>query len=291
MQKSPVVHSPVSWKSGSFTMQRNPLSSLPLLFPFIHSGLLSPLTAAYFTQAAFEQPPTRERSWLLLPTVHPRPPFPHACPGPGQQPRGGCGASAPLCARHSPRPRSLPPPPGSAAAAPSGRTAGGRASGHNSHRSSTKPLRGCRRALAGCRPPPRTPGLLIATTPRTTLPRFQVLARSPTGPQRFLRHRTPRGPTPLPPPRRGVAGPPGPSPRLRQALTLGQRYSGVLGVDGVQDPFIADLGLRDKADLAADVGRPPAHGAGSSVRDTPTPPLPSAPEAGYKQRSKPSSES
>lgn len=256
-------------------MQINPLSSLPLLFLFMHSGLLSPLRSSYFysTQAAFEQPLTRE------PTVSPRPHFPHARPGPGEQPHGGSGAPAPLCPRRSPSPSLT----WAAAAAPSGRMAGGRASGRNSHRS-------CRRALADCRPPPRTPGLLIATMPRTTLPRFQVLARSPTGPQRFLRRRTPRGPAPLPPPRRGVAGPPGPSPRFRQALTLGQGYSGVLGVDGVQDPLIADLGLGDKADLAADVGRPPAHGAGSSVRDTPPPPLPSAPESGHKQRNKRSSE-
>jgi len=42
-------------------------------------------------------------------------------------------------------------------------------------------------------------------------------------------------------------------------LTSGQRHGGVLGVDGVQDPLVADLGLRHQADLAAQIGRPSAH--------------------------------
>lgn len=42
--------------------------------------------------------------------------------------------------------------------------------------------------------------------------------------------------------------------------TFSECDSGVLGVDGVQDPFVADLGLRDEADFAAQVRRPAAHG-------------------------------
>lgn len=41
--------------------------------------------------------------------------------------------------------------------------------------------------------------------------------------------------------------------------TSGQRDRGVLGVDGVQDPFVADLGLRHQADFAAKIRRPSTH--------------------------------
>ena len=51
------------------------------------------------------------------------------------------------------------------------------------------------------------------------------------------------------------------------SVTFSQCDGGVLGVDGVQDPFVADLGLRNEADFAAEVGRPAAHGVfyGSAV--------------------------
>ena len=37
-------------------------------------------------------------------------------------------------------------------------------------------------------------------------------------------------------------------------LTLGEGHSGHLGVDGVEDPLIADLGLGHETDLGAQVG-------------------------------------
>lgn len=43
--------------------------------------------------------------------------------------------------------------------------------------------------------------------------------------------------------------------------TFGERHSGVLGVDGVQDSLIANLGLGDQADFTPDVRRPSAHPA------------------------------
>jgi len=43
------------------------------------------------------------------------------------------------------------------------------------------------------------------------------------------------------------------------SVTFRQSDGGVLRVDGVQDALIADLGLRDEADLAADVRRPATH--------------------------------
>lgn len=53
---------------------------------------------------------------------------------------------------------------------------------------------------------------------------------------------------------------PGAPPRS----TFGEGYSGVLGVDGVEDALVADLRFGDKADLAADVRGAPAHGAAAA---------------------------
>lgn len=118
--------------------------------------------------------------------------------------------------------------------------------------------------------PALLPGPSLASTPAAPGGRPKALSSRPSRPA--LGTRSPLVATRLrrrPPRSRGALGPPGPGPRLRQLLTLGQRHGGVFGVDGVEDPLIADLGLGDEADLAADVGRPPAHGAASSVRDSP----------------------
>lgn len=45
-----------------------------------------------------------------------------------------------------------------------------------------------------------------------------------------------------------------------RAVTFGQGNRGLLGVDGVEDALVSDLGLRDEADLGAQVGDPfPGH--------------------------------
>lgn len=61
-------------------------------------------------------------------------------------------------------------------------------------------------------------------------------------------------------PRAGRSTPPRGPPRR----TFGEGYSGVLGVDGVEDALVADLRLGDEADLAAQVrgARGAAHGGG-----------------------------
>lgn len=102
-----------------------------------------------------------------------------------------------------PTPRSLPPLPGSVAGrpsptadTPSGKMAGRRTSGRKyvgSYQSSAK-------TLAATGRPSQPTGLPIGATPQTTSPQFQVLARSPTVPQRS--HSPPRD----------ITGPPGPYP-------------------------------------------------------------------------------
>ena len=44
-------------------------------------------------------------------------------------------------------------------------------------------------------------------------------------------------------------------------LTLGKSHGGHLGVDGVEDALIANLGLGDEADLGAQVGNASSAGA------------------------------
>ena len=41
--------------------------------------------------------------------------------------------------------------------------------------------------------------------------------------------------------------------------TFGERHGGGLGVDGVEDSLIADLGLRDQADLGPQIRDPRRH--------------------------------
>lgn len=56
-----------------------------------------------------------------------------------------------------------------------------------------------------------------------------------------------------------------PWPPLR-ALTFSQSHRGVFGIDRVQDSFIANLGLRNQTDFAAEIRRPAAHGVSPTAR-------------------------
>ena len=50
------------------------------------------------------------------------------------------------------------------------------------------------------------------------------------------------------------------STKINSSVTFGQCDGGLVGVDGVEDTLISDLGLGDEADLGAEVGDAGGHG-------------------------------
>ena len=48
--------------------------------------------------------------------------------------------------------------------------------------------------------------------------------------------------------------------KINSSVTFGQCDGGLVGVDGVEDTLISDLGLGDEADLGAEVGNSAATG-------------------------------